>query len=297
MNDVIMSLNKYSDMVFRLAFARTKNSHDAYDILQEVFLRYMKNNKDFNDEEHKKVWLIKTTINCSKTLLSSAWFRKTTALEDNIYEELKEKSEVYYEVLRLPKKYRTVLHLFYYEDMSIAEISALLNIKESTIKSQLHRARKQLKEILKENPVLLNTLMQNGTYSSSRMVGNKLYVISDYYIYQENIDKAKPETFVPSINNGEKEKCLKTNDIYVSPDLNESSYIVVTSLDIENPNEFKSQKAVLGSSSNIYMSLENLYVSSYCKDEEKDGYEYNRTNIIKFKLNEGNKDYLLYFQL
>lgn len=149
-NEVIISLNKYSNMIFRLAFARTKNSHDAHDILQEVFLRYIKSNKDFINEEHKKAWLIKTTINCSKTLLSSAWFRKTTGLDDNITQELKEKSEVYYAVLKLPKKYRTVIHLFYYEDMSITEIANLLNIKESTIKSQLHRARKKLKEILKE---------------------------------------------------------------------------------------------------------------------------------------------------
>ena len=130
-NEVIISLNKYSNMVFRLAFARTKNNHDANDIMQEVFLRYMKNKKEFKDEEHKKAWLIKTTINCSKTLLTSAWFRKTTSL-------------------KLSKKYRTVIHLFYYEDMSIAEISSLLNVKESTIKSQLNRARNKLKEILKE---------------------------------------------------------------------------------------------------------------------------------------------------
>lgn len=149
-NEVIISLNKYSHMVFRLAFARTKNNHDANDIMQEVFLRYMKNNKEFNDEEHKKAWLIKTTINCSKTLLSSAWLKKTTSLEDNIVEELKEKSEVYYAVLKLSKKYRTVIHLFYYEDMSIAEIANLINIKESTIRSQLNRARNKLREILKE---------------------------------------------------------------------------------------------------------------------------------------------------
>lgn len=149
-NEVIISLNKYSNMVFRLAFARTKNNHDANDIMQEVFLRYMKNKKEFKDEEHKKAWLIKTTINCSKTLLTSAWFRKTTSLEDNIVEELKEKSEVYYALLKLSKKYRTVIHLFYYEDMSILEISSLLNVKESTIKSQLNRARNKLKEILKE---------------------------------------------------------------------------------------------------------------------------------------------------
>lgn len=149
-NELSIDLDKYSNMVFRLAFARTKNSHDAHDILQEVFMKYMNNRKKFNNEEHKKAWLIKTTINCSKTLLTCAWFRKTVPLEDNLIDELKEKSEVYYAVLELPKKYRTVVHLFYYEDMSINEISSLLNINESTIKSQLHRARKLLKETLKE---------------------------------------------------------------------------------------------------------------------------------------------------
>ncbi len=149
-NELSIDLDKYSNMVFRLAFARTKNSHDAHDILQEVFMKYMNNRKKFNNEEHKKAWLIKTTINCSKTLLTCAWFRKTVPLEDNLVDELKEKSEVYYAVLELPKKYRTVVHLFYYEDMSINEISSLLNINESTIKSQLHRARKLLKETLKE---------------------------------------------------------------------------------------------------------------------------------------------------
>ena len=103
-NELSIDLDKYSNMVFRLAFARTKNSHDAHDILQEVFMKYMNNRKKFNNEEHKKAWLIKTTINCSKTLLTCAWFRKTVPLEDNLVDELKEKSEVYYAVLELPKK-------------------------------------------------------------------------------------------------------------------------------------------------------------------------------------------------
>ena len=149
-NEVIISLNKYSNMVFRLAFARTKNNHDANDIMQEVFLRYMKNKKEFKDEEHKKAWLIKTTINCSKTLLTSAWFRKTTSLEDNIVEELKEKSEVYYATLKLSKKYRTVIHLFYYEDYSVREIADILKLSESNVKTRLSRGRSLLKTALKE---------------------------------------------------------------------------------------------------------------------------------------------------
>lgn len=142
-------LEKYSNMVYRIAFSRTKSQYDADDILQEVFMKYIKYNINYTSEEHRKAWLIKTTINTSKTLLTSAWFKKTVAMPDNLLTEMEEKSEVYYAVLKLPTKYRTVIHLYYYEDLSIHEISCLLDIKESTIKSHLHRGRKILGDILK----------------------------------------------------------------------------------------------------------------------------------------------------
>lgn len=143
------TLEKYANMVYRIAFSRTKNKYDADDILQEVFMKYIKYNLDYTSEEHKKAWLIKTTINTSKTLLTSAWFKKTTAMPDHLYTTMEEKSEVYYAVLKLPARYRTVIHLFYYENLSIAQMSSLLETKETTIKSQLHRARKLLQGILK----------------------------------------------------------------------------------------------------------------------------------------------------
>lgn len=148
-NSIEIILEKYSNMVYRIAFSRTKNTHDADDILQDVFMKYIKYNINYTSEEHRKAWLIKTTVNTSKTLLTSAWFRKTTSMPDHLYTQMEEKSEVYYAVMKLPTKYRTVVHLFYYEGLSINEISSMLDLKESTVKSQLHRARKLLKEILK----------------------------------------------------------------------------------------------------------------------------------------------------
>lgn len=142
-------MENYADMVYRLALARTKNISDAEDVLQEVFLRLINKNPEFQSEEHRKAWLIRVTINCSNKIFSAAWFRKTVPLEEELKFETKEKSEVYYAVLELPQKYRTVIHLFYYEDMSIAQISSILSIKETTIKSQLSRARQMLKVKLK----------------------------------------------------------------------------------------------------------------------------------------------------
>jgi RNA polymerase sigma-70 factor, ECF subfamily len=142
-------LNKYADMVYKLALARTKNKSDAEDIFQEVFLRLIDKKPLFENEDHQKAWLIKVTVNCSSKLLTSAWFRRTVPMLEELKFETKEKSEVFYAVLELPLKYRTMIHLYYYEDLSIAKISEVLSIKESTIKSQLSRGRQMLKTKLK----------------------------------------------------------------------------------------------------------------------------------------------------
>lgn len=146
---ILEVLEKYNKMIYRLAFSRTKSIHDAEDIMQNVFMKFIKCDANFESEEHIKAWLIKVTINLSKNLLTSAWFKRTTALEEDIVVTLREDSEVYKYVLDLPTKYRTVIHLFYYEDMTTASISEILNIKESTVRSQLHRARNMLKGKIK----------------------------------------------------------------------------------------------------------------------------------------------------
>ncbi len=150
-------MQKYSDMVYRLAYARTKNKADAEDLFQEVFLRCLKSNIQFNSDEHCKAWLIRVTVNCGKNLLTSIW-RKKFVLTENPPEDSPKsnkdtpwegKNAVFHAVMKLPEKYRIVIHLYYYEDYSVAEISQILNRKESTIKTQLFRARKFLKQYLK----------------------------------------------------------------------------------------------------------------------------------------------------
>lgn len=148
-NNISEIVNTYSDMVYKIAFARTKNKFDADDVFQEVFIRYMKNHHKLQSDEHTKAWLIRTTINCSYNIFNSSWFKNRAQLMDNISFSKEENKDLYYSVLELPIKYRTIIHLFYYEDMTILEISESLGIKEGTIKSQLHRGRNLLKELLK----------------------------------------------------------------------------------------------------------------------------------------------------
>jgi len=140
---------KYFSMIYKLVLNQTKSRDIADDVVQDVFLKYIQKDVDFKSEEHVKAWLIRVAINCSKSVFTSSWFKKTEELTDDITFETPEKSDVYYATLELPQKYRAVIHLFYYEDMSVAEISKTLNEKESTIKSQLHRARKMLETKLK----------------------------------------------------------------------------------------------------------------------------------------------------
>lgn len=143
----------YSDMVYRIAFSRTGNKYDAEDIMENTFLKYIKCSKKFNDEEHRKAWLLKVTVNSCNSFFTSGWNRHHADLDDAkdiLSCPEYEKSEVYYAVAKLPEKYRIAVHLFYYEDMSIEEICNIMGQKESTVKSQLHRAREKLKTILKE---------------------------------------------------------------------------------------------------------------------------------------------------
>ena len=145
---VSQAFNEYSDMVYRLAFARVKNQYDADDILQEVFLRFIKSKDKVNNEEHAKALLIRITINCSKSMLTSSWFKKTEALSENLSVTMPE-NDTLEAVLKLPQKYRTVIHLHYYCGFSIEEIGKILDHNPSTVKSQLHRARMKLKTELK----------------------------------------------------------------------------------------------------------------------------------------------------
>ena len=145
------AVEQYFNMVLRLALARVGEKHRADDVVQEVFYRFLKKERFFESEEHMKAWLIKVTINCSKNIFLDEFFKNTAELSEDITFNDPEESDVYYAVLSLPSKYRTVIHLFYYEDLPVKEIAEILKTKETTVKSQLHRAREMLKEKLKED--------------------------------------------------------------------------------------------------------------------------------------------------
>lgn len=148
----VLAVERWGDLVWRLALARTANVSDAEDVFQEVFLRYFRHEDRFDSDEHRKAWLIRCTVNRAKSLLASPWRHRTvpldTAAQVGVEDEYR---EVYSAVLSLPAKYRAVIHLFYFEGLSVAEIAAALGAAEGTVKSRLSRGRALLREALKED--------------------------------------------------------------------------------------------------------------------------------------------------
>ena len=154
-DSTLETIENYSLMVYRLAYSLVKNKSDADDIHQEVFVRYITSNPVFESGEHEKAWFIRVTTNLCKNLWKTAWKRKVISLseyEEPIENEIGYKEDSIIDVVKLlPQKYRVVIHLFYYEEMSIEEISKVLDLNPSTVRTHLTRARRKLGKILEED--------------------------------------------------------------------------------------------------------------------------------------------------
>lgn len=146
-------MKKYAEILYRVAYNLTQSDQDAQDIIQIVFYKLLTKNPRFDSEEHRKRWLIRVTINESKNLLKSYWYKNTCAMDgtnEQIIFETKEDTDLYFAVMELPPSSRIVIHLYYYEGYSMEEISKILRITESGVRVRLTRARRALKQKLEE---------------------------------------------------------------------------------------------------------------------------------------------------
>ncbi len=139
------TIEKYSDMVYRIALTRSGTVENAEDIFQEVFIKYSQKSPKFENEEHRKAWIIRVTINLSKNMNNQVWNKRIINLDENISFETKEENDIFSIVCELPKNYKTVIYLFYYEGYKVSEIAKILKKREGTIKTWLLRARQTLK--------------------------------------------------------------------------------------------------------------------------------------------------------
>ena len=143
---------KYMYTIYRTAYSWTRSSHDADDVTQDVLLQLYRTDKVFASDAHLKNWLIRVTVNRCKMLFRSPWSRiddldsyaATLGFEEPLHLDL------FRAVMRLDRKYRVPLLLFYYEGYSTAEIASLLEIPENTVSTRLFRAKAKMKDFLKE---------------------------------------------------------------------------------------------------------------------------------------------------
>ncbi len=170
--------NRQFDTVYRVCFSFMKNAEDAEDMVQETFLKLISCRKQFESEEHEKAWLIVTASNTCKDELKR-WKRRMENIRLLFQEENavpKEENKVLEWVMALPVKYKQVIYLYYYEGYRTAEIASMLHCSESTVRNQLLRGRR----ILKNNSVYH---AKSGFILTAFLVGSLFAATTAYAIY------------------------------------------------------------------------------------------------------------------
>jgi len=143
------TIERYENRLFRTAVAIVGCKAEAEDVVQDVFVKLFEQPPSFESPEHEAAWLVRVTVNLCKSRLRSHWWRRLTLL-DSYPAQTDEEQSIVKTIITLPSKYRTVLHLFYYEGYSTKEIAGITRQNESTVRNQLTRARRMLKDILEE---------------------------------------------------------------------------------------------------------------------------------------------------
>lgn len=150
-------VEQYGDYLYRIAYVYTKDKQLAEEVVQDVFMKFYQAAHQFEGRAALKTYLTKITINCSydhlrkwKTRTISFWeyLSKSNPTSESFVIEQQERDEIITALLTLPLKYREVIMLYYYDDLSVAEIAALIHIPASTVTTRLQRARTKLKAIL-----------------------------------------------------------------------------------------------------------------------------------------------------
>ena len=147
---------RYQDMVYAICLTHTRCWGDADDVFQEVFLTYHRKQPVCTDEEHRKAWLIRTTLTVARRVASNSWRARTVELgsaEDAIpapaFELEDPRQEALFTALAgLPETYRTVIHLFYFEDLPVTTIADVLDDTPGAVKTRLSRGRALLRDAM-----------------------------------------------------------------------------------------------------------------------------------------------------
>lgn len=142
------------DTVYRVCYSFMKNKPETEDMVQETFLRLITSGQAFDSQRHERAWLIVTASNLCRDSLKH-WWRRTETLDENpnlAAEAAPARSPVLDAILQLPRDYKELVYMYYYEGYSTDEIAWYLHCPPSTVRSRLARARKRLKDMLGGEP-------------------------------------------------------------------------------------------------------------------------------------------------
>ncbi|MFJ8260508.1 sigma-70 family RNA polymerase sigma factor [Rummeliibacillus sp. NPDC094406] len=161
-------MNQHTESLLRLSYYYVKDLHIAEDIVQESFIKFYQDRNRYEERGELNAYLSKIVVNKSKDYLKS-WSYRKIQLQNRLFSKHSQKkldnlirkdeeSILGEAILKLPLKQREPLIYFYFEEMSIKDISKLLEIPESTVKTRLRRSKQLLKTQLQkyEWEVLLN---------------------------------------------------------------------------------------------------------------------------------------------
>lgn len=138
--------DNYGNMIYKICLVILCNHYDAEDALQKTFLRYVEKKPIFKDREHEKAWFIVVATNICKDMLR--FKNRHILLNLSDYEQYsinEEEFNILEQILSLPLKYKTIIHLYYIEGYKINDIARILKISQSAVKTRLYRGRKILK--------------------------------------------------------------------------------------------------------------------------------------------------------
>ena len=153
MTDFEAAVERYGDMVYRLAYSYLKSRADAEDVMQETLLKRYTTRKHFESEDHERCWMLRVAVTECKHILRTPWRRRTEPLEElreAAVFDTPEQTELFQAVMALPPKYRAAIYLHYYEGYGAKDIASMLGSNPSTVQTWLMRGRGTLKTRLQE---------------------------------------------------------------------------------------------------------------------------------------------------
>ena len=152
--------DKYANLLYRIALTHVASEEDAQDIIQDVFAKYITASPIFRDDEHERAWFIRVTVNRCRDILRRNKLRNhlsiddyTHTLEDNSDKTASLRLEIVSALNSLPDKYKTVIVLHHFEDLTVEATAKALGLSISAIKMRLTRGRELLKTILEKEAI------------------------------------------------------------------------------------------------------------------------------------------------